>query len=206
MGRAWRVFMPKRPRSTSRWTRGFTLVEVLVALMIAASVMVMIGGASFSLRFTNADDSTLIDTPTDKIAARRVLRQWLFALGQIEQFSGTPNGLTIVTSYGENSMSSTSIAIEVRDERAVLLMRKQGGPVHPVPSILLESDRSLRLAYLLAGPDQTPTWQDTASTAGVRAIALFEGDQILISVPLNERAKADCLVRARVGEIRSCIG
>lgn len=64
-----------RPRRR-RGALGFSLVEAIVALTVAASTLLMISGATYTLSFAMSRISPEPDRPVDRLAAERLLRSF----------------------------------------------------------------------------------------------------------------------------------
>jgi prepilin-type N-terminal cleavage/methylation domain-containing protein len=172
---------------TRRRQRGFTLLELLIAVAVLGFVIVLMNqGVAFGLRATFMQDR-VTERQGDLDAVDRALRQ---LIGRADPgifpepatLRGSANAVTMVTELpappGEQRQR---VAATVRAERGQLLLRwtperhvaRFGPAPRPQELVLLSGVSALQLAYFGGGSAWAPSWTGDALPALVRIRIVF---------------------------------
>jgi prepilin-type N-terminal cleavage/methylation domain-containing protein len=152
--------------------RGFTLVEVVVALALAAGLMILVS-AALGLGFTGLER---LDAAADRIARRghadAVLRRQIAAAypaadarSSDSSFSGRPDALVFTALDGASGPGLYRVWVTVERGGTLVLARHALGTVPPAPierAVLADGVADFRLAYFgAATPGETPAWHES---------------------------------------------
>lgn len=211
---SWLVF--KRPRRR-RASRGFTLIEMLVALAVSTLTLSLLTGAGWSLQKIRAPQAEASAT-LDRLVARRILNEWAGAATKASRedtgtFEGSATRLSLRTRDGNvlhlrietdagQSIVTASRSGVLRDVR----MRPDAAP----SSVLLTGAAGMRFSYLMPlGPDtQLTAWTYVvAPDDGLpMAIAIEYGAERIAVAPVRAEVSGACLIDHGLAEdgLRAC--
>ncbi len=177
---------------------GFSLIEAVIALMIATMALSFIGTAGYSLRFAAERESTSIDGPDDRLALRRILQN---LLRETVAVSGDAQTLIL----GPETEARRFLRIRKGGEKGwqLVLERSSANP-YPLPSLLLESGQPLRFQYRTNGPEGVVMSQTASS--GTDTVALLESpNKVVARASINRGISPDCLLRTGPRGAEQCL-
>ncbi|MEO0819781.1 MAG: prepilin-type N-terminal cleavage/methylation domain-containing protein [Pseudomonadota bacterium] len=209
--------MPRRRRAGER---GFSMVEAIVALTIAAMTLALLSGAAFSLRMIAAR-SAAPEEAVELLSTRRVLRRWASATvlrgaGSTASFAGSATEIRLLFGpdlWTDAPAQLAMLRIErVGEEYRLAAYRRSGAAsvwqdVEAAPreaSELLRSAVPLRFSYEVANPEGPGTVWITAREAGPppRAFALDIAGGRRVVAPIAQEMDPGCLAAFGVGEFQ----
>ncbi len=177
---------------------GFSLIEAVIALMIATMALSFIGTAGYSLRFASERASSTIDGPDDRLALRRLLGG---LLNEAVNVSGDSRSLVLDP---EHETRGTLRILEGGEKGWQLIFERPQTVSYPLPSLLFESEQPLKFQYRAHGPDGVKL-SDTASSE-TDVLTLVEArNRIVVRIPLRRGISPGCLLRVGPGEARKCL-
>lgn len=203
-------YLSRRPRRRTG-SRGFTLIEALVALSVSAMTLGLLASAGFGLQQARQSE-THADTPLDRIIARRVLHEWVGAATKSHPqtsgaFEGEADRLALRTATGE----VMRLMIETEDQVSTLNATR-AGRLRDVrmtsetdhPSVLLSLPGTLRFSYLMQTGLRGRTRDWTYSVADQNslpvAVALELGGTRIAVAPITATAAGPCMVAYGMSE------
>ncbi len=207
----WMIRFAKPARRRGRASRGFTLIEALVALTVSAMTLGLLASAGFGLQKARQAE-TQAEAPVDLLVARRVLQDWGRAAAkshprtsgafaaEADQLSlrttqGTVMRFDIETEGGRSTLTATRAGV-LRDVRLV----PEGAPT----SVLLQVPGRLRFAYLmhtgLRGQGRDWVYNVSDADGLPAAIRLEQGEHPLVTVPVAATAAGPCVVSYGMSE------
>ena len=161
----------------SRSARGFTLVEVLVALALTGIVTLLMLGALRGATLGLDRLSARVDTFDQRHGIAALLRRELAAAiaagngpGELSGFAGEPQRLAFITTAGGAGAGLYRIDLAYAGGELVLTRRAADPTALPqeARSVLARGLVGFRLAYYgAAPPDTAPAWHDRWETARV---------------------------------------
>lgn len=192
--------MRRRGRS-----KGFTLIEALVALSVSAMTLGLLASAGFGLQ--QARQAELRDAnPVDWMITRRVLQEWVGAAAKSHPrssgaFEAEADQLSLRTGQGD----VMRFVIETEDQVSTLTAYRAGRlrDVRMVsdtarPSVLIRAPGTLRFSYLmhtgLRGQQRDWTYNVSDRDGLPGAIALELSGTRLITAPIVATTAGPCVV------------
>ncbi len=192
--------MRRRGRS-----KGFTLIEALVALSVSAMTLGLLASAGFGLQ--QARQAELRDAnPVDWMITRRVLQEWVGAAAKSHPrssgaFEAEADQLSLRTGQGD----VMRFVIETEDQVSTLTAYRAGRlrDVRMVsdtarPSVLIRAPGTLRFSYLmhtgLRGQQRDWTYNVSDRDGLPAAIALELSGTRLITAPIVATTAGPCVV------------
>ncbi|MEL6217342.1 MAG: type II secretion system protein [Pseudomonadota bacterium] len=211
-----------RPRTCRRRgnARGFSLIEVTVALAVMAMTIMLLSGAAFSLRLVS-ERSVRADAALELLTVRRLLRAWTSATmlrGPSGEASFVGDGSDVRMLLARDDLTGTPrqlarLSVERRDGISVLLAsRAQGGKSvwqsigsdTPLTSEIYRTKEPMRFSYLASVEvGQTLAWV-AAKPAGAppRGLALTIGEERRIVAFFEQEIDAGCLALVGLGTLQ----
>ena len=172
----------RRPPRRRARSRGFTLIEALVALSVSAMTLGLLASAGFGLQQARQASTQTAGT-VDWIIVRRVLHEWAGAAAKSHPqssgaFEAEADRLSLRTATGE----VMRFVIETEDQVSTLTAFR-AGPLRDVrmvsetdrPSVLITVDGTLRFSYLMKTGMRGQTRDWTYSVADAEGLPLAIG-------------------------------
>lgn len=198
-------------RRRRQGTRGFAMIDALVALAIAALTLTLLTSASWGLKLASDRRASLEQTaPADWLLARRTLLKWA---GDVTSRGTTATGAAMIG-------TATTLRMIVRDRAASVAYvgefrvdgtRETGFTLsaarhdglrdartaadRPRRSPLLTSSDPIRFVYLFQQPNGGAVWRYETGDGVIlpRAIAIEAGDTRYVTVPVFATISQACL-------------
>lgn len=205
-------------RRRRKGSRGFILTEALVALTVAALTLALLTSATWGLRQTAAQPSSMQQEATDWLTARRVLQAWaasatIDGIAQTEsRFEGSPTRMRLVLDDG-TSRDNRPVMISLEITESDGLSRLTAARLFDVRDVRIGSDRlrastvivsdqSLRLVYYVASATgqigRVWTYEPRPEQGLPAAVAVERGTDRMIVAQMPATRSATCVSRVGI--------
>jgi hypothetical protein len=195
--------------------RGFVLAEALVSLTVAALTLALLTSATWGLRQTAMQPSSLQQEATDWLTARRVLQAWAASAttdgisGLESRFTGSPTQMRVVLDDGtsrDNRPIMISLDISQEDglhrltaTRHIDVRDVRLGTETAPSSTIIVSDQPLSLVYYVAARGDRVgrvwTYEPRLDQGLPAAIGVERGSERMIVAQMPVTRSAQCVSR-----------